>query len=338
MKIALIHHKLAKGGGMETYLADLIHECIRLGHQVEVFTSQFSRDFDLPKTVKVHVLPNKIFPRFLRKYYFAWKLKRELAQYDFDLRISTTRAFSQDIIITGGTHKGYLKSRRRFRLSDFIECFLENKAYHSAKYVVAHSPQLQQELIELYGIKPSQIQMIYPPVNTDKFKFKAHAPHQPFRLLFASTSHKRKGGYLLLDALKLLPKDAFELWIAGRPFKEAHALKQKVRFLGYVKDMNAVFQETDLLVLPSYFEPFGLVVVQALECGTPVLVSSCAGVAPLVSAKEGLVLKEQSAQTLANLLMQAKEERFEVAPNFVERNRLGLAEHVEALLKLPFSP
>lgn len=333
MRIALIHHQLAPGGGMETYFVDLIKECSQQGHVVEIYTRRKSPDCKLPVAVKIHILPNKIWPKFLRKFYFAWQVKRLLKNKRYDLTISTTRSFGQDIIITGGTHKGYLKSRKRLRLSDPIEAFLEHKAYHSAKKVIAHSPQIECELIELYQLPPEKVQMLYPPVDGAQFQFKPHASHTPFRILFASTSHRRKGGYLLLDALKLLPKESFELWIAGRPFKEAFRLKQKVRFLGYVKDMNALYHDVDLVALPSYFEPFGLVAAQALECGTPVLVSARAGIAPLISSTEGFILAKQQPKALKALLLKAKDQKLKVTPGFLERNELMLQYHVKTLLQ-----
>lgn len=338
MKIALIHHQLKHGGGMETYFVDLIDECARLKHEIHVFVCKASDDFGLPQGVHLHVFKNYLYPRFLRKFYFAWQLRRYFKNHPFDLKISTTRSFSQDIIITGGTHKGYLQKHHPFRISDHIEAFMEQKAYDSAQKVIAHSPLIEKDLLELYKLPRDKVIMHYPPVNSALFSFKPHEPHTPFRLLFASSSHRRKGGFLLLEALKLLPKKEFELWIAGRPFEKAHQLQQTVRELGYVKEMDTLFQQVDLLVLPSYYEPFGLVAAQALECGTPVLVSACSGVASLIGPDEGLILKTQSAQVLADLLLQAKSMPFRIQPDFIKRNHLELPEHVQALLNVMTIP
>ncbi len=333
MKIALIHHQLSHGGGMETYFVDLIQECVRQGHAVEVFTAKASQDFTLPPGVVLHVFPSKMYPKFLRKYAFAWRVKQYCKTRSFDLTVSTTRSFGQDILITGGTHRGYLSANPRFRFSDPIESFLEARAYRSAQKIVAHSPQIKNELIRLYGLPSSKIEMLYPPVDTQKLSYHPHVPHQPYRLLFVSTSHRRKGGYLLLQALQKLPAEDFELWIAGRVFPPAKRLKQAVRFMGYVKDMAPVYQAADLLVLPSYFEPFGLVVAEALACGTPVLVSRASGVSPLVGEGEGLILEEQSLDALKNLLQQARATPFKVAPGFIERQGLKLNTHVSRLLR-----
>lgn len=333
MKIALIHHQLSRGGGMETYFVDLIHECARLGHEVHVFTARVSNDFKLPKGVKLHIFPNRIFPKFLRKFYFAWEIKRYFKSQDYDLKISTTRSFSQDISIVGGTHRAFLKAFRRFRFFDPIETFFENKAYQASKILIAQSTGMKQELIDLYGIAPEKIRVLPPPVDSKQFSYRPHAPHQAFRILFVSSSHRRKGGYLLLEALKTLPADFCELWIAGRPFKETKTLLQSVNFLAYVKDLNPLYHETDLLVLPSFFEPFGLVVAQALECGTPVVVSKHAGIQDLISTNEGLILQEQSPKALADLLVAAKNTKFHIEPGFVKRHHLDLSEHVAQLLQ-----
>lgn len=332
MKIALIHHQLSRGGGMETYFVDLITELVRRQYDIEILTAKVSSDFNLPAQIKTHVFPSNIFPRFLRKYYFSWQVKRYCQAHHFDLTLSTTRSFSHDMIIVGGTHKGYLQANRRFRLSDRLECFLENKAYHSARLILAHSMQIRQDLINLYQISPAKIIMLYPPVDMSRFYYKAHAPHSPFRILFVSTSHRRKGGFLLLAALKQLPAEAFELWIAGKPFPAARKLKQSVKFLGYVDDMAPVYHAADLMVLPSYFEPFGLVVAQALECGTPVLVSKRSGISSLLATDESIILENQTVEALKTALLAAKTKSFKIDPGFVNRKSLGLIQHVDQLL------
>ncbi len=346
MKLALIHHQLSCGGGMETYLLELIHAASAAGHQIDLFVMKRDPSIVLPESVRVIVLPNRIYPRFLRKYYFARQVKKVISKA-YDLSISTTRSFSQDILITGGTHRGYMRACHRHAWTDYLEAFLESKAYHSAGKIIAHSPALQAELIELYGIAPDKISMLYPPVDVRAFSYQkkptpcvilANAgtqsnalPPEPLRLLFASTSHKRKGGLLLLKAMQLLPTQDFHLTIVGKPFKAAAKLPN-VDCLGYVKNMADYYHAADWLVLPSYFEPFGLVVVQALECGTPVIVSACAGAAALLGPEEGLILKAQNAAELAALLQQAQTTQYQIQSGFAARHGLTWDAHLPALL------
>jgi glycosyltransferase involved in cell wall biosynthesis len=336
MKIALIHHQLRHGGGMETYCLELIHALSAAGHQVSLWVMAYDPMIALPAKVKLHVLPQHLPPRFLQKYYFAWQVKRQLKRSDFDRVISLTRSFSQNILVTGGTHKGYQGALGRHRLKDWLEAWLEAKAYRLTPVIIAHSPTIQAELLNLYGLPAQQVKMSYPPVDTEAFEYQKHeapAPHtRPLQLLFVSTSHRRKGGYLLLEALKQLPPEQFALTIAGRPFKAAERLSN-VRNLGYVEDIAACYHAADLLVLPSYFEPFGLVIVQALACGTPVLVSRRSGAAALVGPEEGLILEEQTPEALAALLLKARDISFNIPPNFAQRNGLTWPAHLQVLLE-----
>lgn len=338
LKIALIHEKLAFGGGMETYFLELIRGYAAFGHAIEVFVMRSDASIPLPSQVKVTVLSNRLRPRFLSKLYFAWKLKRFLKAQTFDLIISLAPTFYQDILITGGTHKGYTQALRRYYPRDLIQNWMEQKAYESSKKVLAHSPQIAQDLKDLYRLPASSIAMLYPPVDVSQFQFqeKKKRPGLPIlRLLFVSTSHKRKGGFLLLEALKKLPPEHFTLTVLGRPFPAAHRIPRlQVQDMGYVSDIAPYYHQADLLVLPSYFEPFGLVVVQALECGTPVLVSKAVGAACLVKSGEGLILERQQADALAALLRQARESTFSVQPGFAEGHGLTLNQHLLALLKI----
>ncbi len=341
-KIALIHHQLSYGGGMETYFLDLLQALSDRGFDADVFVMRQDPKIKLPPQVSVTVLPvNRMIPRFLRKYAFAYRLMKTLDRSRYQSVISTTRSFSQDIIITGGTHKGYMKVTKHFRPQDWIEAYLEKKAYASSTKIIATSPSLAEELLQYYDFPEEKVVMLYPPVNLTPLMPKGTIlPFPPrketekagrFRLLFPSTSHKRKGGFLLLAAMKLLSPDEFELWVVGKPFRQSKQLPH-VKCFGFAQHLADYFRQVDAVILPSYFEPFGLVIPQALECGRPVIISSHVGAKALVAPEEGLVLDEQTPEALAALIRQAKTYPFKITPGFVARHHLTLNEHVDALL------
>jgi glycosyltransferase involved in cell wall biosynthesis len=335
MKIILIHHQYALSGGMENYLQTLLYGLTNAGHKISLWVNKAEPQLPVPEGVELHIARAAFLPEFLQKYYFAWVLTQKLKKTHADIIISTTRTCYQDITITGGTHKPYLKQRKRWRLKDFFELYLEKCAYKNSRYVIAHSPSIAAELKNFYQLTSDKIKMLYPPIDTKKFKYtpRERKPGQAFRLLFPSNAHKRKGGYLLLEALKLLPQHEVELWIAGKPFAEAEKLPQ-VKYLGFVKDLATVYPEVDLTVLPSFFEPFGLVVIESLESGTPVLISKHTGAKDLITADEGLILETMTPEALASLLRSAQRYNFKVAPNFALRHGLTAEIHIKALLDL----
>ncbi len=105
------------------------------------------------------------------------------------------------------------------------------------------------------------------------------------KILFLSRIHVKKGIEILLEAVACLKKQLadYTIYIAGEGEKEyINQLTQKVHQIGlsemvvfcggvYGKQKWALFKEADLFVLPTYSENFGIVVAEALACGTPVI-------------------------------------------------------------------
>lgn len=103
------------------------------------------------------------------------------------------------------------------------------------------------------------------------------------RLLFVGTLNYRKGLDTLLQALPLIiaSAESVHLDVAGKgPMKETamsyveeNNLRDHVTFHGYVEDVKALMREADLLVIPSRFDSFPNVGLEAMELGTPFITS-----------------------------------------------------------------
>lgn len=110
-----------------------------------------------------------------------------------------------------------------------------------------------------------------------------------FVMLFVGHEFERKRLDLVLEALVALP-NAVCLWvIGGRGSSAAQYMEmaqrlgvaERVQFLGTVNDAERYYQAADVFVLPSDYETWGLVVMEAMACGTPVLMTPV-GCAPHV--------------------------------------------------------
>ncbi|MFA6194172.1 MAG: glycosyltransferase [Patescibacteria group bacterium] len=139
-----------------------------------------------------------------------------------------------------------------------------------------------------------------------------------FDLLFVGaldTAHYFKGVDVLLRAAAGLGGLNFELTIAGegdkRPEYEALALRlnlnKKVRFVGKLSETELVraYQKADLLILPSINgnEAFGIVLIEALACGAPVMASNLPGVRQVFNdGEEGLLIEPGSVFDLEQKL------------------------------------
>jgi glycosyltransferase involved in cell wall biosynthesis len=162
-------------------------------------------------------------------------------------------------------------------------------------------------------------------------KFPALATDKP-TVLFLSRLHPKKGVDLLIEAAALLHHDshAFELIIAGSgepAYVEALEELAKVRgianhthFVGLVTgDLKlSLYQACDLFVLPTHQENFGLVLPEAMACGTPVVTTRGVDIWPELEAGGG-VITENTPEVLANQIAMLLDDR----EALVERGRLG---------------
>ena len=132
-------------------------------------------------------------------------------------------------------------------------------------------------LLLLKSMRVSVVQNgIFPP------EINPHLSKEPY-LLFLGRLHPEKGPDLLIEAFSKY-KSEFTLKIAGSDFGMLHSLQEqceklglkgRVEFLGHVKEgKQALIQKAILLVVPSRAEGFGMVILEALSLGTPVLISA----------------------------------------------------------------
>ena len=125
-------------------------------------------------------------------------------------------------------------------------------------------------------------------IETDSYPCKTSVDIVKKQVLYLSRVHMQKGVELLIDAWKRIHSDFadWQLHIVGNGEAEyIHGLENKVKSLG-VKDSIKilppmfgeakinVYQESALFCLPSYSESFGMVIAEAMSCGTPVITTT----------------------------------------------------------------
>jgi glycogen synthase len=149
----------------------------------------------------------------------------------------------------------------------------------------------------------------------------AHA--RKIKVLFVGRLEERKGPDLLLSALVLIPQvlDHIEVVFAGsagkdgdpyrqRLAQQADGLKRKfprltLKFLGYVsdKELQEHYSDADVFVAPSRFESFGLVLIEAMRHGTPVIANDIGGMREIINdGVDGYLVKVGDAAQLASRL------------------------------------
>jgi len=178
-----------------------------------------------------------------------------------------------------------------------------------ADQIIAVSDSSRADIISRYGIAPQKIQRIYNGVPDEMEQLDRNDPklievkekyHLPFNFIFyLGTIEPRKNipaivkAYDQLRSLKNPQLDKYKLVIAGgKGWKIENILDdmRKARFTNDIiftscitnEDKAAVYTLASLFVYPSFFEGFGIPVLEAMRCGVPVVTSNCSSLPEVV--------------------------------------------------------
>lgn len=171
-----------------------------------------------------------------------------------------------------------LGGRRMLEEAAFVHCTAQEEQRQSSQ----HAPKARWRVIPCLVDLQAYEELPGPQLAYEQFPF---LKTEGTELLFLSRLHPKKGIERLLDAVSSLTESSpnLNLWIAGPGDEEyLEHLKGKARdlgledrcyFLGMVRDRLklSLYEAADLFVLPTSQENFGLVSVEAMLCGTPIL-------------------------------------------------------------------
>jgi D-inositol-3-phosphate glycosyltransferase len=204
----------------------------------------------------------------------------------------------------------------------------------AADRIVAATPAEQAQLQWLYGVDAGKVAVIPPGVDVARFhpiglaeaRRQVGVPVEDRMILYVGRIEALKGIDTLLRAIAILRAgcpDAPCLYlviIGGDPddpdhenaemerlkaIRTALGIEDVVTFLG-AKDQDTLqyyYSAAEVVVMPSHYESFGMVALEAMACGTPVIASEVGGLAFLVQdGRTGYHVESQNAQALAGKL------------------------------------
>ncbi|MEM2446442.1 MAG: glycosyltransferase [Candidatus Bathyarchaeia archaeon] len=179
--------------------------------------------------------------------------------------------------------------------------------------VIAVSQALMDKVIAL-GVNPQKVVVLSNGVDVERFKPIPPQCRQNI-ILYVGSLIERKGINFLLSAMPsvfaVLPN--YRLLIVGEgpqyPFLKRMAsslnINDKVEFLGSQShdQVRSLIQQAKLLVLPSIEEAQGVVLLEALACGTPVVASKVGGIPEVITPEVGLLVPCANAAALSEAIL-----------------------------------
>lgn len=208
---------------------------------------------------------------------------------------------------------------------------LERQVMQQADCLIASTRMERAHMVEHYQAAVEKIKVVSPGVNVRKFRsLKQNGLTSPFKtndsekiILFVGRLQPLKGIDVLLKAMGRVisaqPGVNFRLVIVGGELSSAdfrmNALRQLVVELGLEnvihfagskgqEELVQYYSVADVLVLPSLYESFGMVALEAMACGKPVVVTTACGVSTIIeNGKDGIVIPPHDIGALADKLM-----------------------------------
>ncbi|HTX87207.1 MAG TPA: glycosyltransferase [Candidatus Nanoarchaeia archaeon] len=187
--------------------------------------------------------------------------------------------------------------------------FLKKKTAILAAVIVAVSESVKKYLIEREGVPAGKIRVIYNGVDIEKFRYNERKYEQKSAGLVIGSIGRlepQKDFPTLIKAMAEIKGAECRIIGAGGERKKLArliaelSLADKVKLLGWQKDTSTFLKQTDIFVLPSRWEGFGIVILEAGLSGLPVIGSRVDGIAEIIAdGQDGLLFEPGNSAELA---------------------------------------
>ena len=311
-------------GGPSQAIGSMTSALAAQGLQVDVATTTANGNSELDVPLSAPVLESGVrtfyFPRQFPKWWtFSWPLTRWLSKNagNYDL-LHIHALFNYPTLVASqiarnakvsyilrplGTMSPWSISQKKLRKKIYYRLFERQNLFHAA--AIHATSHFEARYLQRLGLK-AKVHIIPLGIEKTSLPRRQTLSNKPPRLLFLSRLDAKKGLSLLIQSLASLSKKGMNahLTIAGNGNPGyLSQLKEKVRNLGLVSQVEFVgfvegekktqlFAESDIFVLPSSDENFGLAVAEAMAAGLPVVVSDQVGISPEVQEySAGVVVK-----------------------------------------------
>ena len=326
VKLAFCLFKYFPYGGLQRDFMRIAKECLRRGHQVDVFTMHWDGEFEPGISVKLLIVPGK--QNHTRTRQFAALVQQQIAHYD--LVVGFNKMPGLDVYYAADTcYQAKARALRpvwyrwtpRYRQLVAAESAVFNSDLKTEILLIAKAQQ--DDFNRYYATQAERFHLLPPgiakdrvaPVNAADIRLQTRQAlgieDDELLLLLVGSGFKTKGLDRAILGLAALPdelRSKAHLYIVGkdnpkrfqRQAKKLGIIEQ-IHFLGGRDDIPQLLLAGDLLLHPAYNENTGTVLLEALVAGLPVLTTDVCGYAHYVlDAHAGFVMASPFQQAQFN--------------------------------------
>ena len=173
---------------------------------------------------------------------------------------------------------------------------------------IGNKVKLNWNTVNINEFKPEDDLSLDDMQSLKSLKKELNIPENKHVIIFVGNIIKRKNVATILDGKKHLKSDCTLVVVGDGPLLSN--LKEKAKdeeirdviFTGARNDVADLIRISDILILPSFSESFGLVLIEALACGKPVIGSNVGGIKEIITKDVGLLVEPNDYNGLANAI------------------------------------
>ena len=331
-RLAIVRQKYRPDGGAERFVSRALEALSAHDMELNVITRQW--EGERQDNWHIHICDPMKLGRISREKGFADAARKLWQRENFDIVQSHERIAGCDIYRAGdGVHRRWLMQRARI-LPTWRGKWLFMDRYHryvmqaeramyqapELKAVICNAEMVKQEIIEDFSIPANKIHVIYNAIDSSRFvpaneelraklRNEMAIPQNAVALVFVGSGFERKG---LASAIRAIANTDRYLVVVGqdKADKQYQELAQslgcqnRVRFMGMQKNTLPFYQAADGLLLPTLYDPFPNVILEAMACGLPVITShTCGGAEFITTGQNGYVCDALDIPRLSEAVM-----------------------------------
>ncbi|MCI1680493.1 MAG: glycosyltransferase family 4 protein [Ewingella americana] len=332
-RLALVRQKYRPDGGAERFVSRALEALEDQDLDLSVITREWQGDVN--PNWHIHLCDPMKWGRVSRERGFANAARKIWQQEKFDIVQSHERIPGCDIYRAGdGVHRRWLLQRSRLLpawrgkrlLTDRFHSYVmraeqEMYAAPELKSVICNAQMIKNEIMADFGLPDEKITVIYNAIDNQKFlpatealrhqlRQQFNIPQQAHCLIFVGSGFERKG---LEAAIRAVAPTNSILLVVGqdkdekryRGLAQSLGCEQRIRFMGVQKQTLPFYQAADALLLPTLYDPFPNVILEAMSCGLPVITSqTCGGAEFIQQGVNGFVFDALDVKSLAESIQE----------------------------------